>query len=95
MNSLLTFYAESKDTGGSFEFGEWFGKPGNEPPPYVHEREHEFYYVPEREIDADIGSDVFRVAQGECLLIPQHKPHTFLISVAAISNALFHPAGRV
>jgi mannose-6-phosphate isomerase-like protein (cupin superfamily) len=78
MNSLLTFYAESKDTGGSFEFGEWFGKPGNEPPPYVHEREHEFYYVPEREIDADIGSDVFRVAQGECLLIPRHKPHTFL-----------------
>ena len=79
MNSLLTFYAESKDTGGSFEFGEWLGKPGNEPPPCVHEREHEFYYVPEREIDADIGSHVFRVAQGECLLIPQHKPHTFLI----------------
>ena len=79
MNSLLTFYAESKDTGGSFKFGEWLGKPGNEPPPYVHEREHEFYYLPEREIDADIGSDVFRVAQGEFLLIPQHKPHTFLI----------------
>jgi mannose-6-phosphate isomerase-like protein (cupin superfamily) len=78
MNSLLTFYAESKDTGGIFELGEWLGKPGNEPPPYVHEREHEFYYVPQREIDADIGSDVFRVAQGECLLIPQQKPHTFL-----------------
>jgi hypothetical protein len=72
MNSLLTFYAESKDTGGSFEFGEWLGKPGTEPPAYVHEREHEFYYVSEkrdlkREIDADIGSDVFRVAQGRVL----------------------------
>ena len=76
MNSLLTFHAESKDTGGSF--GECLGKPGNEPPPYVHEREHEFYYVPEREIDADIGSDVCRVAQGECLLVPQHKPHPSL-----------------
>jgi hypothetical protein len=43
MSSLLTFHAESKDTGGSFEFGEWLGKSGNEPPPYVHEREHEFY----------------------------------------------------
>jgi hypothetical protein len=48
MNSLLTFYAESKDTGGSFEFGEWLGKPGTEPPAYVHEREHEFYYVSEK-----------------------------------------------
>lgn len=43
MNSLQTFHEESKDTGGSFEFGEWLGKSGNEPPPYLHEREHEFY----------------------------------------------------
>ena len=56
MNSLLTFYAESKDTGGSFEVGEWLGKPDNEPPPHVHEREHEFYYLLEGEIDAHIGS---------------------------------------
>jgi hypothetical protein len=48
MNSLLTSYAESKDTGGSFEFGEWLEKPGNEPPPYVLECDHEFYYVPEK-----------------------------------------------
>jgi hypothetical protein len=40
--------AESKDTGGSFEFGEWLGKSGTEPPAYVHEREHEFYYVSEK-----------------------------------------------
>jgi quercetin dioxygenase-like cupin family protein len=79
MNSLLTFYAESKDTGGSFQVGEWLGKPGNEPPPHVHEREHEFCYVLEGEIDAYVGSDVFRVARGECLLIPQNMPHTFLI----------------
>ena len=90
MNSLLTFYAESKETGGRFEFGEWLGKHGNEPPPH----EHEFYYVPEREIDADIGSNVFRVAQGECLLIPQQKPYTFLNRSPAISHALSHPAGR-
>ena len=94
MNSLLTFYAESKDTGGGFDVAEWLGKPGNEPPPHVHEHGHEFSYVLEGEIDAYVGSDVFRVAKGECLLIPQNIPHTFLIRSPRYRMLFFtQPAG--
>ena len=94
MNSLLTFYAESKDTGGGFDVAEWLGKPGNEPPPHVHEHGHEFCYVLEGEIDAYIASDVFRVAKGECLFIPQNIPHTFLIRSPRYRMLFFtQPAG--
>jgi hypothetical protein len=45
MGSLLTFLAESKDTGGSFTLIEGLLKPGNEPPPHIHGREDELFYI--------------------------------------------------
>jgi hypothetical protein len=40
------------------------------------------------------ASDVFRVAKGECLLIPQNIPHTFLIRSPRYRTLFFtQPAG--
>jgi uncharacterized cupin superfamily protein len=36
---------ESKDTGGGFTLIEGYLRPGTEPPPHVHEREDELFYV--------------------------------------------------
>jgi hypothetical protein len=44
MGALVTFLAEGKETNGGFALVEYDSKPGNEPPPHVHEREDEFYY---------------------------------------------------
>jgi mannose-6-phosphate isomerase-like protein (cupin superfamily) len=57
MGSLLTFLAESKDTGGSFTLIEGLLKPGNEPPPHVHGREDELFYILEGEMDMYVGSE--------------------------------------
>ena len=43
MGSLMTFLATGSETGGRFALMEYHTKPGNEPPPHVHEREHELY----------------------------------------------------
>jgi mannose-6-phosphate isomerase-like protein (cupin superfamily) len=45
MGSLMTFLAKGSETGGRFAHMEYYTKPGNEPPPHVHEREHELYFV--------------------------------------------------
>jgi quercetin dioxygenase-like cupin family protein len=45
MGSLMTFLATGSETGGRFAVMEYHTKPGNEPPPHVHEPEHELYYV--------------------------------------------------
>ena len=78
MGSLLTFLAESKDTGGSFTLIEGLLKPGNEPPPHVHGREDELFYILEGEMDVYVGNEVFEAGAGECLFLPRLKPHTFL-----------------
>lgn len=59
MGSLMTFLVESKDTNGGFVLFEWLAKPGNEPPPHVHELEDELYYILEGEIDAYVGNEAF------------------------------------
>ena len=41
MGSLMTFLAKGSETGGRFALMEYHTRTGNEPPPHVHEREHE------------------------------------------------------
>ena len=55
---LLTFLAESEGTGGRFSLIEGCLKPGNEPPPHVHEREDELFYVLEGKMDVYVGTHV-------------------------------------
>ena len=92
--SLLTFLAESKDTGGSFTLIEALLKPGDEPPPHVHGREDELFYIFEGEMDMYVGHEVFKAGAGECLFLPRLRPHTFVIRTLQLRTlALFTPGG--
>src|SRR6516165_11392512 len=79
MGSLLTFLAESKDTGGSFTLIEGLLKPGNEPPPHVHEREDELFYILEGEMNVYVGNEVFK-AGTESVCFSLGLSHTLLLS---------------
>jgi len=48
---LLTNLAESKDTNGAFFLMEATAAPGTEPPPHVHTREDELFYLLQGEVD--------------------------------------------
>ena len=94
MGSLLTFLAESKDTGGSFTLIEGLLKPGSEPPPHVHGREDELFYVLEGEMDVYVENEVFKAGAGECLFLPRFKPHTFIVRSPQLRNlVLIVPGG--
>jgi quercetin dioxygenase-like cupin family protein len=69
--NLTTNLAEKKDTNGAFFLVEATLAPGTEPPPHVHTREDELFYVLEGEFDAYVGDEAFKVEAGECVFLPR------------------------
>ena len=68
-----------EDTGGRFALMQVQGKPGNEPPPHLHEWEHETFYVLEGTMEFYCEDKVLTAHAGEAVLLTQGKPHTFYI----------------
>ena len=79
MGSLQSFLAKGDDTGGRFALMEYQAKPGNEPPPHVHEWEHELYYVLEGAMEFYVEGKILLAREGEVVFLPQGKPHAFYI----------------
>ena len=92
--NLTTNLAEKKDTNGAFFLVEAMLAPGTEPPPHMHAREDEFFYVLEGEFDVYVGKEAFKVGTGECVFLPRFRPHAFVIRSPRLRVlALFTPAG--
>jgi mannose-6-phosphate isomerase-like protein (cupin superfamily) len=92
--NLTTNLAEKKDTNGAFFLVEAMLAPGTEPPPHVHTREDELFYVLEGEFDVYVGKEAFKVEMGECVFLPRFRPHAFVIRSPRLRVlALFTPAG--
>src|SRR5271168_5492817 len=84
MGSLMTFSAKGSETGGRFALMEYHTKPGNEPPPHVHEREHELYFVLEGAIRFYCEDKTLDIGAGDVVFLPQGKAHAF----TCISNVV-------
>ena len=94
MGTLMTNLAETKDTNGAFLLVQGTLVPGTEPPPHVHSREDELFYVLEGEFDVYVGEDIFTVETGECVFLSRLKPHAFIIRSPQIRLlTLVTPAG--
>src|SRR5262252_10817391 len=94
MGILLTNLTETPDTNGAFSLFEATLVPGTEPPPHVHSREDELFYVLEGEFDVYVGEEVFNGKAGECIFLPRFKPHAFVIRSPRLRVLiLFAPAG--
>ena len=77
MGSLMTFLAKSSETGGRFALMEFYTQPGNEPPPHVHEREHELYFVLEGSMRFYCEDKTLDIRTGEVAFLPQGRAHAF------------------
>ena len=77
MGVQMTFKAVSEDTGGSFAFFEYTAPPGfGGPPPHIHRRMIEVFYILEGELTLQLGrthgqSDALHIR----ISIPRHHPH--------------------
>src|ERR1700746_2714878 len=94
MGMLLTNLAQTPDTNGTYSLFEATLVPGTEPPPHVHSREDELFYVLEGEFDVYVGKEVFNGKTGECIFLTRFKPHAFIARSPRLRLLiLFAPAG--
>src|SRR5215813_7868165 len=89
MGSLMTFLAKGAETSGRFALMEFHTKPGNEPPPHVHEREHELYFVLEGTMRFYCEDKILDIGAGEVVFLPQGKAHAFACTSNFVRTLIF------
>lgn len=93
MGMLLTNLVAKQDTNQAFSLLEATLAPGNEPPPHVHSREDELFYVLEGEFDVYVGEEAYQARTGECVFLPKLKPHAFLIRSPRLRVLILYTPG--
>jgi quercetin dioxygenase-like cupin family protein len=76
---LTSQLAGSQDNGEAFDLAIIKMRQGTEPPPHVHSREHEFFYILNGEMRVYVGWEVFELSAGEGIFLPRERPHAFLL----------------
>ena len=91
---LMTFLAGAEDTDGQFALMEAVGGRGNVPPPHIHHREDEIFYVLEGEIVVSVGDQTIPGTPGTMIFLPRDVRHSFTIqSEQSRMLILLTPAG--
>jgi quercetin dioxygenase-like cupin family protein len=74
-DELLTYKVPSQRTGGAYTLFEVSTQPGAGPPPHVHHREDESYYVLEGEYEFLGDSYSMKVETGSLIYVPRGVLH--------------------
>ena len=92
VGDVYRFLATGDDTGGKYAMWEAIVPPGGGPPPHIHSREEESFYILEGEISFQIGDQRIEATAGMFANMPvgclhsfkneSGKPAKMLISVA-------------
>jgi len=72
---LIIVLAGADQTGGAFGLMESVMAKGDEPPPHVHHREDESFFVLEGDLTVRVGDDVFSASPGAFVFCPRDVPH--------------------
>jgi mannose-6-phosphate isomerase-like protein (cupin superfamily) len=75
LRELVTYKVPSRRTGGAYALFEATAQPGTGPPPHVHHREDEAFYVLEGEYEFLLGGDALRAGAGSLLYVPKGTLH--------------------
>jgi mannose-6-phosphate isomerase-like protein (cupin superfamily) len=74
----VTIKATGEDTRDFFYLGEGVFEPGfSGPPPHVHERLHDMFYVLEGTLTMRLGDDIVELEAGSFVCVPPGVVHTF------------------
>jgi quercetin dioxygenase-like cupin family protein len=77
VGDIYRFLAVSEDTNGKYALLEAIVPPGGGPPPHVHSREEEGFYVLEGEITFQIDGERLVAGPGTFANMPVGTPHSF------------------
>jgi quercetin dioxygenase-like cupin family protein len=77
VGDVYRFLAVGEETGGKYAMWEALVPPGSGPPPHVHSREEEGFYILEGEIALYIGGQRLIASTGMFANMPVGTPHSF------------------
>src|SRR5215211_507381 len=77
VGDVYRFLATGEDTNGRYALWEAVVPPGGGPPPHVHSREEEGFYVLEGEVTFQVGGERIMAAAGTFANMPVGTPHSF------------------
>jgi len=77
VGDIYRFLATGDDTNGKYALWESIVPPGGGPPPHVHSREEEGFYILEGEITFHVGDERIVATAGMFANMPVGKPHFF------------------
>jgi len=77
VGDVYRFLATGEDTNGKYALWEAIVPPGGGPPPHVHSREEEGFYILEGEITLHVGEERIVVGPGMFANMPVGTPHSF------------------
>ncbi len=77
VGDIYRFLATGEDTDGRYAVMEAIVPPGGGPPPHIHSREEEGFYVLEGEITFQLGEDRFVAGAGTFANMPVGSLHSF------------------
>jgi quercetin dioxygenase-like cupin family protein len=95
VGDTMTFKATGESTGGSLLLIENLTAPGGGPPPHIHTREDEFFFVLDGTFEIRIGDEVHALGPGGFARVGRGTVHNFRNTAETPSRILvgFTPAG--
>ena len=95
VGDTMTLKATGERTGGRLVVLENLTAPGGGPPPHVHTREDEFFFVLDGTFEIRIADDVHRVGPGGFAYVPRGTVHNFRNAADSPARILigFTPGG--
>jgi quercetin dioxygenase-like cupin family protein len=78
-DQVYTLKASGDQIGGSFGLVEVSTPEGSCPPPHVHEREDELFYVLEGTYEVTVGEESFEAEGGWVIFAPLRIPHGYVV----------------
>jgi quercetin dioxygenase-like cupin family protein len=90
-----TFLVTGEESGGAYFAMEALVPPGGGPPPHVHTREDETFYLVEGEIEFRLGDDTLSAGPGDFVNVPRGTVHCFHNAGSGTARMVltFTPAG--
>jgi quercetin dioxygenase-like cupin family protein len=77
LGARFTFLADAADTGGGYSLMEVTAWPGGEPPPHIHTREDEAFYVLDGTWTFRCGGTITEAGPGTFMFMPRGLMHGF------------------
>ena len=80
LDNLLFVHVRSEETDGHFGMVEFIGPSGDQPPPHVHHKQDEGFYVIEGEVTLFFPDSEIVLGPGDFMRAPRGVPHTYRVT---------------